>query len=94
MNASKHEQRKSRTSKEYQDSKLIEPELIRSDQISQELKFQLDKAETEAEKGKTKKERKVKWQEDHRIRKLKQSFELLSRDEKHISKEKIIHEVE
>ena len=49
MNASKHEQRKSRTSKEYQDSKLIEPELIRSDQISQELKFQLDKAETEAE---------------------------------------------
>jgi hypothetical protein len=60
--------------------------------MSQELKFQLDKAKTKAEKGKTKEETKVKWQEDHRIRKLKQSFQLLSRDEKHINKEKIIHE--
>ena len=83
INASQNDDRKSTNSKKYVDAKYIIPTAMRPNLMPIELKFLV---EWNAEKN-------DQWLQDHRIMRLKQQIKLRSRDEKHVSANKIKYEM-
>ena len=83
IKASQNDDRKSTNSKKYVDTKYIIPTAMRPNLMPIELKFLV---EWNAEKN-------DQWLQDHRIMRLKQQIKLRSRDEKHVSANKIKYEM-
>ena len=83
IKASQNDDRKSTNSKKYVDAKYIIPTAMRPNLMPIELKFLV---EWNAEKN-------DQWLQDHRIMRLKQQIKLRSRDEKHVSANKIKYEM-
>lgn len=83
IKASQNDDRKSTNSKKYVDAKYIIPTAMRPNLMPIELKFLV---KWNAEKNEQ-------WLQDHRIMRLKQQITLRSRDEKHVSANKIKYEM-
>jgi len=83
IKASQNDDRKSTNSKKYVDAKYIIPTAMRPNLMPIELKFLV--------KWNAKKNEQ--WLQDHRIMRLKQQIILRSRDEKHVSANKIKYEI-